>query len=66
MTIILMVATVSPLFSEILPIDIEESIFLGMRNLRRFGASVSEFSWHLQVLERIETARKDRLSRMDE
>lgn len=58
MTIILMVATISPLFDGILPLDTEESIILGVRNLKRFHTSVREFSWHLLVLERLEGARQ--------
>lgn len=58
MTIILMVATVSPLFVDIIPADIEESIYLGVQNLRRFSVSVEEFHWHLQVLEYLELARR--------
>lgn len=61
MAIILIVATVSPLFQDILPIDVEESIASGVRNLRRFSMSVREFSWHLEVLERLDTARRVRL-----
>lgn len=57
MTIILIVATVSPLFKDNLPLDIEESIYLGVRNLRRFSVSVEEFKWHLAVLEHLESAR---------
>lgn len=61
MAMILIVATVSPLFQDILPIDVEESIASGVRNLRRFSMSVREFSWHLEVLERLDAARRVRL-----
>lgn len=60
MTIILMVATVSPLYASILPAGIEESIYLGVQNLRRFSISVEEFEWHLEVLDLLETARRKR------
>jgi hypothetical protein len=61
MTMILMVATVSPLFQGNLPFDVEESITAGTRNLKRFSRSVEEFSWHLHVLERLDTSRKAKL-----
>lgn len=61
MTMILMVATISPLFRDILPIDVEESIASGVRNMRRFSMSVQEFTWHIDVLERLDTARRLRI-----
>ncbi|KAG9256282.1 uncharacterized protein F5Z01DRAFT_649773 [Emericellopsis atlantica] len=63
MTLILMIATVSRPFASVLPADIEESIVLGVRDLKRFSLSVPEFAWHLQVLEKIEVARRNRASR---
>lgn len=66
MTIILMVATVSPLFRDILPADIEDSIYLGVQNLRRFNVSVEEFRWHLGVLEHLELARRTRSGKADD
>lgn len=64
MTMILIVATVSPLFQDVLPIDVEESIASGVRNLKRFSMSVREFAWHLEVLERLDTSRRIRLGRI--
>ena len=61
MTIILMVATVSPLFADMLPHDVEEAILIGVQNLRRFKNSVKEFTWHLEVLEHMERARRRRV-----
>lgn len=61
MTIILMVATLTPTFSEIQPDNVEESICTGIRNLRRFSRSVKEFAWHVQTLERLDLARKQRM-----
>jgi hypothetical protein len=65
MTLISMIATISKPFMSVLPADIEESIALGVRNLKRFSVSVPEFAWHLQALEQIEIARKHRASRAD-
>lgn len=61
MTMILMVATVSPLFADMLPHDTEEAILIGVQNLRRFRNSVKEFEWHLEVLECMESARRRRV-----
>ena len=63
MVAILMVSTVCVPFCDVLPADIEEAIFLGIRNLKRFGVSVKEFEWHLDVLERLDIARKARINR---
>ncbi|KAI6780842.1 oleate-activated transcription factor 1 [Emericellopsis cladophorae] len=63
MTLISMIATVSRPFVSVLPADIEESIVLGVRNLKRFSLGVPEFAWHLQVLEEIEVARQNRKCR---
>lgn len=58
MTMILMVASVSPIFQHILPTGVEDAISSGFRILRRFSVSVREFTWHLKVLERLDTARR--------
>jgi hypothetical protein len=63
MTMILMVATISPLFRDILPIDVEDSILSGLRSLGRFSKSVHEFAWHIDVLERLDAARRLQLGR---
>lgn len=57
MVIILRVATICSAFREILLDDIEEAIFIGKRNLQRFGISVREFEWHLRILEQLDAAR---------
>lgn len=62
MVAILMVASVCAPFRDMLPTDIEEAIFLGMRNLKRFGVSVKEFAWHVDVLARLDVSRKARLN----
>ncbi|RNJ60441.1 hypothetical protein D7B24_008133 [Verticillium nonalfalfae] len=54
MVIILRVATMCPVFCDILPPEIERAIVVGGRNLRRFSGSVREFEWHLGVLEKLE------------
>ncbi|RBQ97113.1 hypothetical protein VDGD_10496 [Verticillium dahliae] len=54
MVIILRVATMCPVFCDILPAEIERAIVVGGRNLRRFSGSVREFEWHLGVLEKLE------------
>ncbi|KAH7018460.1 uncharacterized protein B0I36DRAFT_368479 [Microdochium trichocladiopsis] len=54
MVIILRVAAIIPAFRRHLPADVEEAIFLGRQNLRRFATSVKHFEWHLSVLERLE------------
>ncbi len=56
MTIILRISTICPAFREIMLPDIEETIFLGKRNLGRFCMSVKEFEWHLEVLQRLDAA----------
>jgi len=61
MTMILMIATVVPPLRRILPEDVEQAIFLGTRNLRRFSRSVGRFEWHLGVLERLDSARRARM-----
>ncbi|KXH26607.1 hypothetical protein CSIM01_02908 [Colletotrichum simmondsii] len=58
MVTILRVATMCPVFKEILPEDIEGAMFVGTRNLRRFSISVKEFEWHLSVLERLAASCK--------
>ncbi|VUC29282.1 unnamed protein product, partial [Clonostachys rosea] len=62
MITILMVATITPAMSSIVPHDVEESIITGVHNLRRFSNSVREFSWHLKILERLDISRKARLA----
>ncbi|KAF6811084.1 C6 finger domain-containing protein [Colletotrichum musicola] len=62
MVIILRVATMCPVFRDILPADIEKAMFVGTRNLRRFSISVKEFEWHLGVLERLEASCKNRMA----
>ncbi|TDZ16675.1 Citrinin biosynthesis transcriptional activator ctnR [Colletotrichum orbiculare MAFF 240422] len=62
MVIILRVATMCPVFRDILPADIEQAIFVGTRNMRRFSLSVGEFEWHLGVLERMEMSCKNRMA----
>ncbi|KAF6802046.1 C6 finger domain-containing protein, partial [Colletotrichum sojae] len=62
MVIILRVATMCPVFRDILPADIEQAMFGGTRNLRRFSISVKEFEWHLGVLERLEASCKNRMA----
>lgn len=62
MITILMVSTITPAMSSIVPHDVEESIITGVHNLRRFSNSVREFSWHLKILERLDIARKARLA----
>jgi hypothetical protein len=66
MTIILMVATIFPIFKDLLPQDVEDAIQAGKRNLARFGQSVAEFSWHIEILERIDVARRNRIARQTE
>uniref|UniRef100_A0A0B7KCB1 Zn(2)-C6 fungal-type domain-containing protein n=2 Tax=Bionectria ochroleuca TaxID=29856 RepID=A0A0B7KCB1_BIOOC len=61
MITILMVSTITPAMSSIVPHDVEESIITGVHNLRRFSNSVREFSWHLNILERLDISRKARL-----
>ncbi|KAH7411086.1 hypothetical protein BKA64DRAFT_373122 [Cadophora sp. MPI-SDFR-AT-0126] len=60
MVIILMIATISPQFQQIIPADIDEVIISGQQNLKRFSLSVTEFEWHLQKLEELDRARKVR------
>ncbi|KAF3349350.1 Dihydroxy-acid dehydratase [Verticillium dahliae VDG2] len=61
MVIILRVATMCPVFCDILPAEIERAIVVGGRNLRRFSGSVREFEWHLGVLEKLEeSCRRNR------
>lgn len=62
MVIILRVATMCPVFRDILPDDIEGAMFVGTRNLRRFSISVKEFEWHLSILERLAESCKNRMS----
>ncbi|KAK6213091.1 hypothetical protein QIS74_09093 [Colletotrichum tabaci] len=62
MVVILRVATMCAVFREILPPDIEQAMFVGTRNLRRFSISVREFEWHLGVLDRLEAACKNRMA----
>ncbi|SPJ77027.1 related to 3-oxoacyl-[acyl-carrier-protein] reductase [Fusarium torulosum] len=61
MTIILMVATIFPVFCDLLPEDVEEVIMTGKRNLVRFSQSVGEFKWHITILEHLDVARRSRL-----
>ncbi|KAF4448693.1 oleate-activated transcription factor 1 [Fusarium austroafricanum] len=63
MTIILMVATMFPVFRNLLPEDVEEGILTGKRNIVRFSQSVTEFAWHIAVLERLDVARRNRIVR---
>ncbi|TDZ60843.1 Citrinin biosynthesis transcriptional activator ctnR [Colletotrichum trifolii] len=62
MVIILRVATMCPVFQDILPADIEQAIFVGTRNMRRFSLSAGEFEWHLGVLERMDMSCKIRMA----
>ncbi|KAK1712440.1 hypothetical protein BDP67DRAFT_517395 [Colletotrichum lupini] len=62
MVTILRVATMCPVFKEILPEDIEGAMFVGTRNLRRFSISVRGFEWHLSVLERLAASCRNRMS----
>ncbi|KAF5702840.1 oleate-activated transcription factor 1 [Fusarium mundagurra] len=65
MTIILMVATIFPIFKDLLPGDVEDVILAGKRNLARFSQSVAEFSWHIEILERLDVARQSRIARQE-
>ncbi|GKU06443.1 oleate-activated transcription factor 1 [Fusarium langsethiae] len=65
MTIILMISTLLPVLHDLLPIDVEEGIVAGRRNLLRFSQSVTQFEWHLKVLENLEIARQARIARRD-
>lgn len=58
MVMILMVATICPVFEDILPLHIEDGILQGVSNLDRFSKSVHEFAWHLKVLEHLNNARE--------
>jgi hypothetical protein len=62
MVMILRIATVCDVLREILPGDIEETILVGKRNLRKFGVSVGEFGWHLEVLEKLDAACRERMA----
>ncbi|KAL5586958.1 hypothetical protein FOVSG1_012094 [Fusarium oxysporum f. sp. vasinfectum] len=66
MTIILMVATIFPIFKDLLPDDVEDVILGGKMNLARFSQSVAEFSWHIEILERLDVARRNRIVRHEE
>lgn len=66
MTIILMVATIFPIFKDLVPDDVEDVILGGKRNLARFSQSVAEFSWHIEILERLDVARRNRIVRHEE
>lgn len=59
--VILRVATLYPVFRHVLPADAERAIWTGKRNLQRFGVSVAEFAWHIDLLERIDAACRHRL-----
>ncbi|KAF4446828.1 C6 finger domain-containing [Fusarium albosuccineum] len=61
MTMILRIATFCHVLREILPGDIEETILVEKRNLRKFGVSVGEFNWHLDVLEKLDAACRQRV-----
>lgn len=61
MTSILLVSTMFTVFNEVRPENIEEGIAAGMRNMHRFRKSVSQFGWHIDILERLDVARKRRL-----
>lgn len=63
MTIILMISTIIPVLHGLLPIDVEEVIETGKRNLLRFSQSVTQFEWHIQVLENLDRARRARIAR---
>ncbi|KAG9499446.1 hypothetical protein J7337_007902 [Fusarium musae] len=52
--------------TDLLPQDVEGAIQAGKRNLARFGQSVAEFSWHIEILERIDVARRNRIARQTE
>lgn len=62
MVMILRIATFCDVLREILPGDIEETILVGKRNLRKFGVSVGEFGWHLEVLEKLDAACRERMA----
>ncbi|KAF5230096.1 hypothetical protein FANTH_13978 [Fusarium anthophilum] len=66
MTIILMVATIFPIFKDLLPENVEDVILAGKRNLARFSQSVAEFSWHIEILKRLDVARRNRMARQAE
>lgn len=61
MVIILRVATVCTVFRDILPDDVDDVIVVGKRNMKRFGLSVKEFQWHLEVLDKLDAACQDHI-----
>ncbi|KAI1455853.1 hypothetical protein F4805DRAFT_468439 [Annulohypoxylon moriforme] len=54
MVMILRVCTRCKIFAGILPDNVDEVIYLGKRNLRRFSINIREFEWHLNILEKLE------------
>ncbi|KAJ4113939.1 hypothetical protein NW768_011469 [Fusarium equiseti] len=64
MTMILMISTILPVLRELLPEDIEQGIVTGKRNLLRFSQSVTQFEWHMKVLENLDSARQARIGRI--
>lgn len=54
--IILRIAIVCPVFRNILPSDIEETILVGRRNLTLFSVSIPEFQHHLYLLDKLDSA----------
>lgn len=55
MVVILRVATICSALQGILPLDIEDAIMKGRRNLKRFSKSIPEFEWHSKELENLDT-----------
>jgi hypothetical protein len=64
MTIILMISTILPALHDLLPEDVEDGIVTGKKNLLRFSKSVTQFEWHLDVLENLDAARQARRARL--
>lgn len=63
MTIILMISTILPVLHGLVPGDVEEGIVTGKRNILRFSQSVTQFEWHIKVLENLDKARQVRIAR---
>jgi hypothetical protein len=63
MTIILMISTILPTLRGLLPDGVEEGITTGKTNLLRFSQSVTQFEWHIKVLENLDIARRAILAR---
>lgn len=59
--IILRLATVCQIFRDIVPDDVEHVISIGRRNMELFSGSVQEFKHHLEILDRLDAACRDRM-----